>query len=170
MFIFISSIFLVNFCAQEALSLYLLLCYCAWFYLATLSGLIAESLDPFLFPIVSSPSGTLHTLLLAHIMPSTPPTSPQHHQAATRQSERDSRVMGSPEQRRIPTAPSTSAAPLPPPPPSLTSVTFNGQTYNHLPSNLAAMAAAIPSFPVIQWRFGHLPAASMLAPSPVSLI
>jgi hypothetical protein len=75
--------------------------------------------------------------------------------------------MGSPEQRRIPTAPSTSAAP---PPPSLRSVTFGGQTYNHLPSHLAAMAAAIPSFPVARQCYGCLPAASVLAPSPVSLI
>jgi hypothetical protein len=74
--------------------------------------------------------------------------------------------MGSPEQRRIPAASSISAAPLP----SLTSITFAGQTYNHLPSHLAAMAAAIPSFPVVQQRRGRRPAAPMLAPSPVSLI
>ena len=71
--------------------------------------------------------------------------------------------MGSPEQHRIPTA-------APPPPPSLRSVTLDGQTYNHLPSHLAAMAAAIPSFPIIQWCHEHHPASSMLAPSPVSFI
>jgi hypothetical protein len=100
-------------------------------------------------------------------MPSTPPTSPQHHQAATRQSERVSRIMGSPEQRRIPAAPPIPA--MPPPPPSLRSVTFDGQRYNHLPSHLAAMAAAIPAFP-IQQRRGRLPTTSVLAPALVSLI
>ena len=96
-------------------------------------------------------------------MPSTPFTSPQCHEAATRQLEHDSYVMGSLEQHRIPTA-------APPPPPSLRSVTFDGQTYNHLPSHLAAMAAAIPSFPVIQQHHKHHPTSSMLAPSSVSFI
>ena len=76
--------------------------------------------------------------------------------------------MGSPEHRRVPAASSTSAA-LPPSPPSLISVTFGGQTYNHLPRHLAAMAAAIPAFPIVQQHRRHRPAASMLAPSPVSL-
>jgi len=100
-------------------------------------------------------------------MPSTPPTSPQRHQAAARQSERVSHIMGSPEQHRIPAASSISA--VPPPPPSLRSVTFDGQIYNHLPSHLAAMAAAIPAFP-IQQRRGRLPTTSVLTPAPVSLI
>jgi hypothetical protein len=78
----------------------------------------------------------------AAIPPSTPPsallstplTSPQLSQQAARLEERNQRIIGSPEQRRIPTAP-----PGP--------VTFNGQTFHHLPSNLAAQLAALPPIP-----------------------
>jgi hypothetical protein len=116
-------------------------------------------------------------------MSSTPPTSPQHHQAAARQAERDSRVMGSPDQRKIPAAPSTSVIPpsvppstpvIPPPvPPSAsTPTTVDGQTYHHLPPALAAMAAALHTTPVVSQRRGRArtPAAFAVVPSPVSFI
>jgi hypothetical protein len=112
-------------------------------------------------------------------MSSTPPTSPQHHQAAARQAERDSRVMGSPDQRRIPAAPPTSVvpAPMPPstsvvpapvPPSASTSTTVDGQTYHHLPPALAAMAAALNTTSVIPRRRGRTPAAIAVVPSTVS--
>ena len=70
--------------------------------------------------------------------PVTPPTSPQRSQHAARQVERDSRLMGSPENRRTPTA-----SRLPP----MRAVTFNGHQYNHLPADLADQLAGIPSHP-----------------------
>ena len=70
--------------------------------------------------------------------PVTPPTSPQRSQHAARQVERDSRLMGSPENRRTPTA-----SRLPP----MRVVTFNGHQYNHLPADLADQLAGIPSHP-----------------------
>jgi hypothetical protein len=105
-------------------------------------------------------------------MSSTPPTSPQRHQAAARQAERDSRVMGSPEQRRIPAAPSTSAAPPPGPSSARTPTTVDGQTYHHLPQSLAALAAAVSAIPLAPQRRGRgrTPAASAIALPPVSFI
>jgi hypothetical protein len=116
-------------------------------------------------------------------MSSTPPTSPQRHQAAGRQAERDSRVMGSPDQRKIPAAPSTSVVPLsmppstsvvPPsiPPSASTPTTVDGQTYHHLPPALAAMAAALNTTPIVSQRRGRgrTPATFAVAPSTVSFI
>jgi hypothetical protein len=116
-------------------------------------------------------------------MSSTPPTSPQRHQAAARQAERDSRVMGSPDQRRIPAAPSTSVVPppmppstsvVPPPvsPSAQTPTTVDGHTYHHLPPALAAMAAAVNTTPVLPQRRGRgrTPAAIAVVPSTVSFI
>jgi hypothetical protein len=116
-------------------------------------------------------------------MSSTPPTSPQRHQAAGRQAECDSRFMGSPDQRKIPAAPSTSVAPLPvppstsviPPPIPLsasTPTTVDRQTYHHLPPALAAMAAALNTTPVLPQRCGHgcTPATIAVVPSTVSFI
>jgi hypothetical protein len=99
-------------------------------------------------------------------MPSTPPTSPQRHQAAVRQSEHDNRIMGSPEHRREPATSSTSAAQ----PHSRASTTFDGRVYHNLPQNLAAMAAAISAQPLAPLqRHSRSSIASMLAPPPVSL-
>ena len=70
--------------------------------------------------------------------PVTSPTSPQHSQHATCQVECDSNLMGSPENRRTPTA-----SRLPP----MRAVTFNGHQYNHLPAELADQLAGIPSHP-----------------------
>jgi hypothetical protein len=72
-------------------------------------------------------------------MPVTPPTSPQRSQHAARQHERDSRIMGSPENRRTP-----AASNRPP--------TLNGREYHNLPAHIAAQLAALPSFPVPQRR------------------
>ena len=75
-------------------------------------------------------------------LPSTPPplstplTSPQRSQQAARHQERNQRTMGSPEQRRTPTAPPFPMAPIP-----------QGQRYTHLPPALAAQLAALPPMP-----------------------
>jgi hypothetical protein len=74
--------------------------------------------------------------------------------------------MGSPEQRRIPAAPSTSAAPPPGPSSARTPTTVDGQTYHHLPPSLAAMAAAVSAIPLAPQCRGRT---SALAPPPVSL-
>ena len=114
----------------------------------------------------------LPPLPLSLTMSSTPPTSPQRHQAAGRQAERDSRVMGSPDQRKIPAAPSTSVVPPPVPPSAQTPTTIDGHTYHHLPPALAAMAAALHTTPVVSQCHGCActPAAFAVVPSPVSFI
>ena len=76
--------------------------------------------------------------------PVTPPTSPQRSQHAARQVERDSRLMGSPENRRTP------AAPTPAPLPSMRPATFNGRQYSHLPAHLADQLAALLPLPTPQ--------------------
>ena len=97
-------------------------------------------------------------------MPSTPPTSPQRHQEAARQAERSNRIMASPEQRRTPADPSTSAA-LPPP---IAQALSEQRTLGNLPHNLVAgIQNLIPAPPVP--RRGR-PISSTLAPPPVSLI
>ncbi len=107
-------------------------------------------------------------------MPSTPPTSPQRNQAAGRHTERLSRIMGSPEQRRTPAAaPSAlSAAPAPAAPslPSGGPVTFQGQTYHHLPPELVAHVARTSSVSTAPQQHRHSSAAPLLAPAPVSVI
>ena len=101
-------------------------------------------------------------------MSSTPPTSPQCHQEATRHAERSSHLMASPEQHRTPTDPSAASISAVPPPPiaqtlSEGPVTYGQQTFHHLPPGLAAQMAAISSAP----RRGR---PSTLAPPAVSLI
>jgi len=106
-------------------------------------------------------------------MPSTPPTSPQRNQAAGRHAERLSCTMGSPEQRRTPaaaplalsTAPAPAAPSLPPGGP----VTFQGQTYHHLPPELAAHVASISSISTAPQQHRRSLAAPLLAPTPVSV-
>ena len=85
-------------------------------------------------------------------MPSTPPTSPQRHQEATRHAERSSRLMASPEQRRTPTDPSAaSTSAVPPPSIAQTSsegpVTYGEQTFHHLPPHIAAMVQNLSTNP-----------------------
>jgi hypothetical protein len=75
----------------------------------------------------------------------TPPTSPQRHQQAARDQERAQHVMGSPEQRRTPATSSNTAVPTSDTSTSAVSapVTFNGQTYHHLPPPLVAQLTAL---------------------------
>jgi hypothetical protein len=68
----------------------------------------------------------------------TPPTSPQLAQQAACHEEHNLCIMGSPEQRRTPTVPVASTSTL---------ATYGGQTYHHLPANLAAQLAALPPMP-----------------------
>ncbi len=106
-------------------------------------------------------------------MPSTPPTSPQRDQAAGRHTERLSRIMGSPEQRRTPAAaPSALSAASASAAPSLPSggpVTFQGQIYHHLPPELAAHVASMSSVSTAPQRHRRSLAAPLLAPAPVSV-
>jgi len=86
-------------------------------------------------------------------MASTPPTSPQRSQAAGRHAERASRTLGSPEQRRTPAGPSEpSAAAAAPSLPLREPVTFQGQTYSNLPTDLVARLASLPPLPAAPQR------------------
>jgi hypothetical protein len=67
-------------------------------------------------------------------LPSTPLTSPQLSQQAARLEERNQRIIGSPEQRRVPSIPSRP-------------ITFEGRTFHHLPADLAAQVVAAPVIP-----------------------
>jgi len=104
-------------------------------------------------------------------MASTPPTSPQRSQAAGRHAERASRTLGSPEQRRTPAGPSApSAAAAAPSLPFREPVTFQGQTYHNLPTDLAARLAGLPPLPAAPQRRRRSSALSFHAPAPVSLL
>jgi hypothetical protein len=67
-------------------------------------------------------------------LPSTPLTSPQLSQQAARLEERNQCIIGSPEQRRVPSIPSRP-------------ITFEGCTFHHLPADLAAQVVAAPVIP-----------------------
>jgi hypothetical protein len=98
-------------------------------------------------------------------MASTPPTSPQRSQAAGRHAERVSRTLGSPEQRRTPAGPSeASAAAAPPSLPFREPVTFQGQTYSNLPTDLTARLASLPPLPAPRQRSRSRPSAAAAAP------
>jgi len=79
----------------------------------------AMSLFLGLSSLFSVPLPSLLLFLLPSLMSSTPPTSPQHSQAAGRQAECANHIIGSPEQRRTPAGPSVpstaAAAPSLPP-------------------------------------------------------
>jgi hypothetical protein len=82
-----------------------------------------------------------------------PPTSPQLHQQAIQHQERLQRNMGSPEQHRIPSASTTLFNALPPPPPSISApVSFNGQSFNHLPAHIVAGMRNLQPFPTTSRR------------------
>jgi hypothetical protein len=83
-----------------------------------------------------------------------PPTSPQLHQQAIQNQERLQCNMGSPELHRIPSASTTLFNALPPPPPSSVSasVTFNGQSYNHLPAHIVSGITNLQPFPITSRR------------------
>jgi hypothetical protein len=103
-------------------------------------------------------------------MLSTPPTSPQHDQAAGRHIEHINRIMESPEQRRTPAAaPSALSAAAASSLPSGGPVTFQGQTYHHLPPELAAHVASISSTSTAPQQHRHSLAPPLLAPAPVSV-
>ena len=105
-------------------------------------------------------------------MPATPPTSPQHAQAAGRHSERTNRTIGSPDQRRIPAIPSdlSTITALPLPSISREPTSYNGQTYHHLSTNLAERIANLPPIPVPPQRSHRYSVQSLLPSAPVSLI
>ena len=104
-------------------------------------------------------------------MASTPPTSPQCSQAAGRYAEHASRTLGSPEQRRTPAGPSApSAAAAVPSLPSREPVTFQGQTYHNLPTDLVARLAGLPPLPAAPQRRRRSSALSFHTPAPVSLL
>jgi hypothetical protein len=102
-------------------------------------------------------------------MASTPPTSPQRSQAAGRHAERASRTLGSPEQRRTPAGPSAPSAATAPSLPFREPVTFQGQTYSNLPTDLAARLASLPPLPAAPQRRRRSSALPFHAPAPVSL-
>ena len=66
------------------------------------------------------------------------------HQQTIRHQERLQRDLGSPELRRVP---STSTLLPPPLPPLSTPVTFNGQSFSHLPSHIVASMRNLQPFP-----------------------
>jgi hypothetical protein len=142
-----------------------LLCHLAlWHWVYCVSSLWLHSL---LLSSTFPPS--LPSPLLSS-MPSTPPTSPQRDQAAGRHAEHLSRIMGSPEQRRTPAAPSsTLSAAAAPSLPSREPVTFQGQTYHHLPPELAAQIASTSSISTAPQQHRRSLAAPLLAPAPVSV-
>ena len=89
-------------------------------------------------------------------MPAIPPCEQEHTNRASGSS-------GQHTTSAVPSNPSTSSIRLPPRQP----ITFNGRVYHNLPPELAAMAAALPSTSAPRRR-GHRPAASVIAPAPVS--
>ena len=99
---------------------------------------------PAAHPLPIAPPPSLHHPAAADdipVDPATPPTSPQRHQQAARHQERLQHQIGSPEQRRIPTAPAgPSRLPVPAQPDP---VIFDGRLYTNLPANLAALAQVV---------------------------
>ena len=105
-------------------------------------------------------------------MASTPPTSPQRSQAAGRYAERASRTLGSPEQHRTPAGLSEpSAAAAAPSLPSREPITFQGQTYHNLPTDLAARLTNLPPLlPTAPRRRRPSSTIPFYAPTSVSLL
>lgn len=90
-------------------------------------------------------------------IPSTPPTSPQRHQQAARNQERNQRLIGSPEQRRTPAIPSR--PPSPPP------VVVDGRELSHLPHELRMQMINVPPHQPLRRR-GHAPPQPFRLPLP----
>ena len=88
---------------------------------------------------------------------STPPTSPQRHQQAAHNQERNQRLIGSPEQRKTPANPSH---PLPPPP-----VIVDGRELSHLPHDIRMQMIDIPPHQPLRRR-GHAPLQPFHLPLP----
>src|SRR5258708_5377156 len=83
-----------------------------------------------------------------------PPISPQCYQHAARHQERLQHNLVSPELHRVPFAPEPLSflpqpQPLLPPAPAPLSepVTFNGQSFSHLPANIVARMSNLPPIP-----------------------
>ena len=111
------------------------------------------------------------SFFLPSFMASTPPTSPQRSQAAGRHAERASRTLESPEQRRTPAGPSApSAAAATPSLPLREPITFQGQTYHNLPTDLAARLASLPPLPAAPQRRRPSSTIPFHAPTSVSLL
>ncbi len=112
--------------------------------------------------------------------PATPLTSPQRHQHAGRHQERLERVVGSPEQRRVPappplrfsiSAPVAGPSALPVAGPSALPVAGPSvpPAYPHLPANLRAQLAALTDFPAPRRSSSAVSASNrqpLLAPAP----
>ncbi len=91
-------------------------------------------------------------------LPASPLTSPQRHQQAARNQERNQRLMGSPEQRRAPAIPSRSLA-LPP-------LIVDGRELSHLPLDLRMQMINVPPHPPLRRR-GHAPPQPFPLPLPL---
>ncbi len=79
-----------------------------------------------------------------------PPTSPQRYQHVARHQERLQRNLVSPELRRVPSAPeplSFLQPQLPAPAPLSGPVTFNGQSFSHLPADIVTRMSNLPPIP-----------------------
>ena len=94
-------------------------------------------------------------------IPSTPPTSPQRHQQAARNQERNQRDIGSPEQRRTPV--------IPPHPPVPSSLMVQGNELTHVSLNMCTHMIGIAPHPTLQRR-GHAPPQVFPLPPPPTLI
>jgi len=126
-----------------------------------------------------------------NIRPETPPNTPQRVRIAAQQAERDSRVLESPEHRRL-SEPHSScippprfnlpdiSAPLPAVPNSSVDpfaapgqpTVYNGQAYNNLPAGLAAQVAALGAMapmPALCQRRGRRAPENSAPPPPVQL-
>ena len=90
-------------------------------------------------------------------LPSTPPTSPQRHQQAARNQERNQRNIGSPEQRRTPVVPSH--------PPALPPVVVEGRELTHLSLDMRMRMMDIPPHQPLRRR-GHAPPQPFPLPLP----
>src|SRR5258708_37754842 len=77
-------------------------------------------------------------------------TSPQHYQHAAQHQERLQHNLVSPELRRVPSAPeplSFLQPQLPAPAPFSGPVTFNGQSFSHLPADIVTRMSNLPPIP-----------------------
>ena len=124
------------------------------------------------------------------IRPETPPNTPQRARIFAQQAECDSRVLDSPEYHRLSEPHSSHIPPprlnlpnVPAPMPAVPNnsvdpfashgqpVVYNGQTYNHLPPELAARMAALTAMPAAparrQCRYNQTPAVPLPPIQPV---
>jgi hypothetical protein len=91
-------------------------------------------------------------------MPFTPPSSPSSSRDAARHLERSNRVIGSPENRRIPTGPSV---------PSTFTPFLNQDSFRGPPANITTQ---LPSIPPQHHQNGPHPSTSAIALAPAAII